>query len=133
MNAKQAMAKLCKLLGKNARYRIVNDAPDKAEREELRGQIKVLFEQRQALDVELKARRAQLLADPMYRGLAARYSAASKALDLARGRANSHRIRVGTVGGVAGMNFFHVKAEGDTWEQVIHLLEADRDASKAPQ
>lgn len=120
MNKSEALAKLSKLLGPNTGYRVDPKAPRAADRETIRANAKVARVASDAADAALRARRAELLAaDPTYQRLKAEAAALSAASDEARGGLHRHRV---TVGRSSGM-FFHIKAQGDTWAEVVAKVE----------
>ena len=119
MNRTQALAKLKKVLGKNLAYREDPAALVGDEREAAEVKRKV-FRDLQKLFGELRdARRAEVLAaDAEFQRLSAQYSAAREAANKASGDAYGRRITVGTSSDL----FFHVKAEGDNWQEVVDKL-----------
>lgn len=124
--------RLQKLLGNKAAWRVNPKAPDAAGRAAAAAVAEDLAnDAKSALDA-MNARREELLkADAAYQTLRADYDAAKKARDDNSGRRHWYPISVGTISGVAGMDFFHVKAEGDTWDEVIKKLESSKEGRNA--
>ena len=120
-----AIKKLGKLLGKSFGYRVDPAAPDKDARAEAREILRQIGPQRDAIEKAMEARRAELLkGDAEYQRLAADYQEARK--HCARLASTLHHYRF-TAGTNAGL-FFHIKAEGDSWEEVIEKLTEKRPA-----
>lgn len=115
MNQSQAITKLRAVLGKNFAYRVDNKAPSAEQREQARDVWKRAKAASEAAAAARDARRAELLADPVYQGLMVDAKAAAEFADKARGHANRNRITVGRDGGWC----FSVEAEGDTWADVV--------------
>lgn len=114
-----AIKKLAGMLGKTMGYRVDPDAPTAEERAEAREQYGELFRAKDAAEKAMTARKAALLqGDAQYQELQAAYRAARKAADTMSGR--SYRFKF-TVGKSNGM-FFHVLAQGDSWEEVIEIV-----------
>jgi hypothetical protein len=127
MNERQAKAKLKKLLGPKVAWQVNEDAPDADERAEL----KIRYEAAKACEAALKEARdkryRELLAgDEAYQRAASAFSAAEKNTTKLRSRLFSNRIDVGTTSSISGLAFFHVKASGDNWIEVIQKLEGDK-------
>jgi len=114
-----AVKKLGKILGKSFGYRIDLSAPLAEERDEVRKTIPELTKARDAADKAVRERsQALLAADAEYQALVAVYREAKKNANKAFSRSNHFRFTVGTSNGM----FFHVKAQGDSWEDVIRKL-----------
>jgi hypothetical protein len=114
-----ALKKLRKILGDSLGYRVDPKAPDADERAELLAKLKVERTERDALGVQREARMQAILeADDEYQRLKAAYSEAKKHCDELMGIAYSYRFTVG----ISGKLFFTVKAQGDSWEDVIAKL-----------
>ena len=118
MERSVAIKKLGKLLGKRLGYRVDRDAPDAETRAAVQRQLPGLRAAEQQVEAAMDARRAALLAaDPEYQALAAAFQLARDGRQAAVAATSRYRITVG----VSGV-FFHVKAQGDSWEDVIAQL-----------
>ncbi len=118
-----ALKKLGTLLGKKLGYRIDSKAPTPEERATAKLELTALLEERNKLQAQKEARyQAVLAADPEYQKLKADYLAMRKKGEELSSLVRHHKITVGTSEGM----FFLVKAEGDSWEEVINKIEAER-------
>jgi hypothetical protein len=115
-----AIKKLGKLLGKSLGYRVDPKAPTSEERAEAKRQLPALTEARQQAERALNDRRKELLADPQYIELVGAYQDAKRRVDEAFSITHHYKITVGTSNGM----FFHIKAQGDSWEDVIGKVSA---------
>ena len=123
MRREDALKKLSRLLGKNFRYRVDPTAPDADERAEAKARLPELNARLDELGLQRNERRKALLdADAEYQRLKAEYDAASKARSDAVSCTMHYRFTVGTLGEL----FFHVKAQGDSWEEVISKVKAGK-------
>lgn len=114
-----ALKKLRKILGKNAAWEINPKAASGEERAAAQAEQPRLQAERKAAGEALTARMQELLKnDEEYQALRARAEETRKALDANSGILFLHKICVGTVNGM----FFHVDAQGDSWEQIFELL-----------
>jgi len=117
-----AIKKLTKLLGKNLGWRVDPNAPDQDERNEAREKLKVLRPQQEELREAVRKRcNALLAADEEYQRLKAELIAASKAADELSGKTRHYRFTAG----VMNSAFFVIKAQGDSWEEVIAKIQED--------
>ena len=115
-----AIKKLSKLLGKGFGYRVNDKAPTAEERAEAQAATAAAVTERNKLKEQRDARyRAILAADAEYQSLHASHAAASKAVDRLFSITRHFKITVGN----SNSMFFHVKAEGDSWEDVIAKVE----------
>lgn len=115
-----AIKKLGKILGKSLRYRIDHKAPGADERKAAQQQVPALVAARQQAEKAVSDRRQAILdADPEYQELVAAHKEARARADQASSIARHFKITVGTTPG--GL-FFHIKAQGDSWEDVIETL-----------
>lgn len=129
MERSVAIRKLGKLLGKHLGYRVDRDAPDAETRAAIRQQLPGLRAAERQVEAAMDARRAAILAaDPEYQALAAAFKLARAGRQAAAAAASRYRITVGTSSDL----FFHVKAQGDSWEDVIAKLTADRRSERVP-
>jgi len=114
-----AIKKLGKMLGKSLGYRVDPRAPTSEERDRAREEAKTLNAEFKAAEEAEVARRSAILdADAEYQRLKAETKRLRKAKDEAWSKSMHFKITVGTSNGM----FFHVKAQGDTWENVIEKL-----------
>jgi cell envelope opacity-associated protein A len=117
-----AIKTLGKLLGKEMGYRVDPKAPTADERKEARERLPALTAERQRLEkLEMDRKVAVLAADQEYQAIRAARIKAAKAAQEVACTARSYKITVGNT--MAGM-FFSVKAEGDSWEEVIRKVKA---------
>lgn len=114
-----AIKKLRRLLGKSLGYRIDDKAPTREERTAARDALKSAIAERNTFKEKRDERyRAILAADAEYQQLHAEHRAASEHVDRLSSVARHYKITVGT----SNSMFFHVKAEGDSWEEVIEKI-----------
>ncbi len=114
-----AVKKLGKLLGKSLGYRISDKAPTQEEREAARIELKLACEARDKAREQKDARyKAILAADVEYQNLSAAAKAASERVGRLSSITRHYKITVGTTNSM----FFYIKAEGDSWEEVIDKL-----------
>lgn len=114
-----ALKKLRKILGNSLGYRVEPDALTQEEREFAQAQCKLLAEaKRRAQEAMIARERAVLEADEQYQQLRAEYKIAKQQLDNMFSASHRYKFTVGTTSGM----FFHVKAQGDSWEEVIAKL-----------
>ena len=118
-----AVKKLGKLLGKSMGYRIDSKAASRDEREAARAELKLALEARSKLEEEKNQRRRAILeADAEYQRLDAAHKEARVRVDKLSSITRHHKITVG----ISNSMFFHVKAEGDSWEEVIDKLQQEK-------
>ena len=121
MNRADALKQLGKLLGKSFGYRVDSDAPNAEEREAARAALAIASEKAKALLEQKEARiKALLDADAEYQQIKADHEAAKKARNKLAGICHQYKFTVGT----SSELFFHVKAQGDSWEEVIAKVKA---------
>lgn len=114
-----AIKKLGRILGKSLGYRVDPRAPSREEREEAQRQLPALNATKQQAREAMVARRAALLAsDQQYQELVAAYEDAKKRAERTFSISRHYKFVVGTTNSM----FFHIKAEGDSWEEVIEKL-----------
>jgi len=119
MERSVAIKKLGKLLGKSLGYRVDREAPDEDDRTEARAKLKIANAERDALGKQRETRMQEILqSDVEYQRLKAAHTEAKKRCDELCSITCRYRFTVG----VSNSLFFHVKAQGDTWEQVIGKL-----------
>lgn len=117
-----AMKKLGKMLGKSFGYRVDPKAPTAEERAAALQRLPALSAARQEAEKAMTDRKAAVLAaDQEYQALVAAFRAAREAQGNAGSTARHFKITVGNSNGM----FFHVKAEGDSWEDVIEKVNAE--------
>jgi hypothetical protein len=118
-----AIKKLGKMLGKSLGYRVDPKAPSAQEREEARQQLPTLRNTKLAAQQAMHDRREEILAaDQQYKDLTDAYNAARESLDKALSIVSHFKFTVGTSNGM----FFLVKAQGDSWEDVIEKIEKEK-------
>lgn len=120
MSPEQGQAKLRKLYGKRAYWRIDERAPKAAERDRCKLALPALRETQQQAEKAMTARRAELLADPLYVRLCDEHRAARKATEDTHYKAYWWRVQIGTRDSIG---FHEITAEGDTWAEAIAALE----------
>jgi hypothetical protein len=114
-----AIKKLGKILGKSLGYRVDPKAPDQDARDEAQAMLRKLRPEREALRAAVEIRcKALLQADAEYQRLKEELAKARATRDELTAIASHYRITVGTSGDM----FFTVKAQGDSWEDVIAKL-----------
>lgn len=119
MEKSTAVRRLHKILGKGFGYRENRKALDKEGREAARSELKAANAERESLRAAADARRNELLSgDQDYQEKLAAYRAARERAERLLSRTHSYRITVGTRSDAGGFGFFHVKAEGDNWQEV---------------
>jgi hypothetical protein len=115
-----ALKKIRKLLGDKMGYRISAKAPGPEARAEARLALTPAIEERNKLREQQRVRYEEILAaDAEYQRLVAATKAANEKVDKLSSTTRWFKITVGvTIGGL----LFSVKAEGDSWEEVIDKL-----------
>lgn len=123
MKREIAIKKLGRILGKSLGYRVDPTAPDHDDREEARAKLVAATANRKTIGDQMEARRSAILqADAEYQQLKAAYTEAKKGCDALLSITCRYRFTAG----VSNSLFFHVKAQGDSWEDVIAQLEKKR-------
>jgi len=121
MNKNQAIVKLRAILGRDLAYRINPKVPVGEQREaNLQCRIALTEDLRVAKEAA-EARRREILADPEYQRLQGRVEELRRERDSLYS-ADHHRIEVGTSSDVGGLGFFHIRASGDNWAEVVAKL-----------
>ena len=118
MERSVAIKKLRKLLGKNLGYRVDPKAPSAEERQAAQTALRIANDNKKQLGERLLARLEVLKADPEYQQIQAEYSVARKRADELLSTVSCYKITVGTANDL----FFHVAAQGDSWEEVIRKV-----------
>lgn len=114
-----AIKKLTQLLGKSVGYRVNTKAPTREEREAARVELPAANEERNKLGEQRRKRHEAILAaDTEYQSLVVAYDAAKKHANDLLGVMHHYKFTVGRTEGP----FFVVKAEGDSWEDVIEKV-----------
>jgi hypothetical protein len=115
-----ALKKIGTLLGKNFGWRINSKAPTPEEREAIKTDLPAAFAEKERLKTLRDARyKALLEGDAEYQKLKNDHTEAHKKWGSMESTQRAFKITVGN--SVAGL-FFSVKAEGDSWEEVIAKL-----------
>jgi hypothetical protein len=119
-----ALKKLQKIIGKSLGYRINLKAATPEEREIALVELPTAVAEKDRLKKAKDERYAAILAaDAEYQTLSTELKAARDRVDLLSHTAHrSHKITVGRNIDAGGIGFFEVKAEGDSWEEVIGKL-----------
>ncbi len=126
MERSVAIKKLIKILGKSLGYQVDSKAPTREEREAAQAELPAANAERERLSKAREARmQALLAADQEYQSLMTAWKAARERADKLRSISHHHKIKVGTTNSM----FFHVRAEGDSWEEVIDKLTAKKEAA----
>lgn len=119
MERAAAVKKLGKILGKSLGFRVDPSAPTSDERELARAEAKALSARLSAAaKAEIERRDAILAGDAEYQRLKAETSLLRNAKDKAWSKSHHYKFTVGKYNGM----FFHIKAQGDSWEDVIDQL-----------
>lgn len=118
-----ALKKLGKILGKNLAYRINDKAPTREEREAAAKELPAALEERNKLREKRDERYKEILAaDAEYQRLKEAHQTAKNHADELMSIKHTCKFNVGTSNGM----FFLVKAEGDSWEEVIEKVAAKK-------
>lgn len=127
MERTTALKKLERLLGKKLMWRINPKAPTPEERDAAKAAFPEAAAERKRLTELREARyKAILDADTEYQSLRTQERAAREHAEKLSGITYSRKITVGV--NEMGL-FFSVKADGDSWEEVIGKLEAKKIAA----
>lgn len=119
MQRQEALKKLRRLLGDKLGYRVDPNAPTSNEREEARIALRDVRAEREMLGEKRQARRMAILAaDADYQQLVKAHEEARKSADKLASLMHRYKFTVGTSSDM----FFHVKAQGDNWEEIIAKL-----------
>ena len=114
-----AVKKLVKVLGKSLAYRVDDRAPTADEREAARQALAAASKIRDEAKQRRDERYTEILAaDQEYQALKAAHKAAQEQVEKLASKSRHYKFTVGTTNGM----FFVVKAEGDSWEEVIGKL-----------
>jgi hypothetical protein len=126
MERATAVKKLGKILGKSLGYRVDPKAPNQEDRDDAKAKLRETVPKREALAKAVDARRAEvLLADAEYQRLKAEHAEVKKSCDELLSITCHYRFTVGT----SNSMFFHVKAQGDSWEEIIDKLTMKQEAN----
>lgn len=117
-----AVKKLSRLLGKSLGYRVDPKGKTREEREEAQAALKAASEKANDLERQRKARIDHLLEnDAEFQKIKAAHEVAKKEQSRLVGICHHFKFTVGK----CEAGFFFVKAQGDSWEEVIAKVEAD--------
>jgi hypothetical protein len=123
-----AIKKLGKLLGKSLGYRVDPRGLNAEDRDAAAREARALSaEYKFAEEAEVARRKAILDGDAEYQRLRAEAKRLRDAKDTAWSKSHHFKFTVGTSNGL----FFHVRAQGDSWEEVIETLTAELSGRKA--
>lgn len=129
MERSVAIKKLSKMLGKSLGYRVDPKGLVSEEREAAIAKAKELNEAFKLAEAAEAARRQAILdADAEYQRLSAWTKSLRDAKAEARSKSNHFKV---TVGHTTTFGFFHIDAQGDSWEDVIGQLERKREKTAA--
>jgi hypothetical protein len=118
-----AIKKLTKLLGKNFGYRVDPKAPDQDDRDAARANLAIQRPLRDDLREAMRQRcNALLAADQEYQRIKAEFKVVNDTCEKLSNMFHHYRFTAG----VSNSMFFMVKAQGDSWEEVIAKLEKER-------
>jgi len=124
MERNAALKIVQKLLGnpKGFGYRVDSRALDAEHRAAAQVELKTLEAiQKDAVD-RMEERKRHLLQDPTYVELVGKAKAIRKRANEVRGEVYARKIAVG----ISNSLWFSVKADGDSWEEIIKKLSADK-------
>ena len=114
-----ALKKLRKLLGDQVGYRFNDKAPTRDERDIAKAELPGAIIERNKIKDQRDARYSAILAaDADYQRLKTEYDVAREHVHRLADATTQQKITVG----ISNSMFFHVKAEGDSWEEIIDKL-----------
>jgi hypothetical protein len=117
-----AIKKLTKLLGKNLGYRVDPKAPVQYDRDEARAKLRETSAAKEILREQVRQRcNALLAADEEYQRLKAELNAANETWE----RLSAINLSYRFTAGISRGPFFVIKAQGDSWEEVIAKVQKD--------
>jgi hypothetical protein len=123
-----ALKKLGKLLGKSLGYRVDPRGLNAEDRDAAVREAKALSaEYKLAEEAEAARRKAILEGDAEYQRLRTEAKRLRDAKDTAWSKSRHFKFTVGTSNGI----FFHVRAQGDSWEEVIETVISEQAGRKA--
>lgn len=128
MTRQEAAKRLGKLFGKKAGYRVTDNAPNAHQRGKAGEAIRELNDRLRDHNREMDELRAILLSGGEYQDMVRVQKELKKALNDLSGMRLGYKF---TAGYVSSMGFFHVEAQGDTWEEVFTILERKYPSGKA--
>lgn len=121
MQRQEALNRLRKILGNKLGYRVDPDAPSQEERDHAREAQAGLTAARVEAEKAMQERQRVLLQDAEYQRLKQAWKEAREAAAKNAGLAMRFKFTVG----VSNDLFFHVKAQGDSWEEIFAKLKAE--------
>lgn len=123
-----AVKRLSKLLGKGFSYEIDRNALTKEEKVAAKAEWKVAADEASRLEKLANERRRKVLAeDGEYQSLNDAWVKARKHSGNLSSKLHGHKFTVGHIINIGGLGgFFHVKASGDSWEEVIEKVLKDK-------
>jgi hypothetical protein len=123
MQRAAAIKQLSKILGKSLGYRVDPKAPLEEERVCLKIALKAATEKANELLKQKELRIKTLLDnDVEFQEIKTAYEAAKKDKNSLASRCYQYKFTVGTSDGM----FFHVKAQGDSWEEIFAKLDSSQ-------
>ena len=130
MERKEALTKLRKLLGEKLGYRVDHKAASREERAAAKEDRPFVVAERDAAKEKMLTRQKELLDnDATYQMHRAAWRKAADECDKLASVLRHHKFTVGTASNLGGFGCFHVRAEGDSWEEVIAKLTAEKKAA----
>lgn len=128
MTRQEAWQRLVRLFGeKRAGYRVAKAISSPEKRQKAKEAADALHARWTDVKTRREARAKELLSDSLYQELEAESRALYRARDQALAEAGAYRFTIGTSDGM----FFHVSAQGDTWEECFAKLDATQQKAKA--
>ena len=103
-------------------YQVDDKAAGPEEREQAKEALHDAIEAKKKAQDAVEARRQALLSDPDYRALVDDYGERRKAVDRLHSVIHRRKITVG----YSNSLFFHVEAQGDSWEEIIATLKKEK-------
>ena len=123
MTRAEALKKVRKLLGPKAAIEVKEGITSPDRRQAASEEGRIISAEVKALSDRMEGRRQMLLAaDDLYQSLLKEYRALKKRHNELTGEMLRYRFTTGRINGAGGISFFHVDAQGDTWEEVIAKL-----------
>lgn len=121
MERNEALKRLRRILGKQFAYEYKPSAPTPEQRAEAKGLHDGLVASRKSISDAMEERRKVLFQDEEYLRLKELWKAADQALSKNNAVMHTYKFTVGT----QNQLFFHVKAQGDSWEEIFAKLKVE--------
>lgn len=126
MTRAQAFTKIKRILGPNAHVDVGNEITSPEKRQAAHDAAESFRQQRTELDARITSLQKVLLDHPEYKALQAQRTALRKQFEQVNWQQSRYKFQAGIVSDLGPFNAFHVRASGDTWEEVIAKLEKER-------